>query len=162
VSRPHAAAFSIAAAGVLGLGLPYFVPVGDALPTAGHDAFLMLWLGSMVFGLWYIPARLWGRERLAANIGILVASAACAWLALVVAFVAAYTIRTDNDLCGTAHHVQAIADVSALATYLAVGAAGIRGRRRLLLYWPLAVVAAAAVYLAVPAILPGGSGFCET
>lgn len=158
----RAAAFATAAFGVLGLGVPFVFFVAHALPQAGHDALIWLWLFSVLFGLWYIPARLWGRDRIGANAGLLLASTAAAWCALVLAVFANYLIRINSNLCGASHHVHLVAGAPALATYLAVGGTGIFRRRKLLFLWPLAVAAGATVYLVLTAVLPGGHGFCET
>jgi hypothetical protein len=86
---------------------------------------------------------------------------ALALATLAVCFVANWIVSVHAGLCG--HGLLAPLRIVAMLAAFALGPAlGRRGGRWLLVGWPVAIVLALGLTLALSAVVPGTHGYCET
>ncbi len=82
-------------------------------------------------------------------------------VAFVVGFFANWWISVNHSLCGSSGWGW-VATLAGLLVYVVAGGVLLRAASRLLWLWPLLVLVAWFVAVAIRAALPGGHGFCET
>lgn len=117
---------------------------------------VFLALGCAVF----LPPRLWPDERRAVGTARLLGAGVLAGLALVPAVLYHFAISISAGLCGGGRAWPTL--VAVVLPLAVVGSWGLRGRNRVLLAWPLAVVAAAACVAIAEYLDPRAHGQCET
>lgn len=106
---------------------------------------------------------LWSQIPFWQRIRRLASSAGATVMTALVVGPVSYGIGVTVDLCGnTTDTIGYTSDGIAALAYVSVGVWGLRKPSRALWAWPLALVLAVSVQLAAAAILPGGSGKCET
>jgi hypothetical protein len=123
----------------------------------------------VVLGIWLMTAavialaarELWPDHSFGAGVAVVLVSGALAWGAAIAGFVATWVVAISSSLCGEDPGWAMLGPM--LGVYGLVGSWALAGRlRRALLGWPLAVLVAVAVGLAIVASLPGTTGYCET
>jgi hypothetical protein len=150
---------SAAALGVLlgGPFTPFIAGFGRLWWLAAIIAAAVVLVLGLVAGrlLW---ATAWGQTTVT-----LLGSGFFATTAAVASFIASYAIAIDHSLCGKdGAGTPTAASVALVATYCVIGLWGFQHPRRLPWAWPLAIVVAFALSLAITAALPSGHGYCET
>jgi len=110
-----------------------------------------------------VAQRLWPERGVGANLGVVVASLALAALAFALSIPVLFLITINASLCGpNGDGLVSASSYAEAAAYLAIGYWAFLRPNRPLWGWPLAVLLALAVGIAVQAIVPGGHGYCET
>jgi hypothetical protein len=152
-----------AALAVLAVAAPATIPVfgaggvWKALPP-------LVWVAAVLLARLLVRV-VWPDEppwRSVAVVGVATVFVTCA---VVIGFLVAYGVTTSANLCGADGSSTSTASLyPAGAAYLLVGALAATGPpRRALWLWPLAVLVAVGVDLAVTAAIPSNHGeFCET
>lgn len=123
-----------------------------ALAVVAWFAYAMCWLRATA---------IWTEVNLVRARGALLGGTVLSLVAFVIGLFANYWFSIDRDLCGKGA-AGWISLVVALGVYVGAGVIVLRTASRLLWAWPLLVLAAWVVSVAVRAALPGGHGFCET
>jgi hypothetical protein len=147
----------MAAAGAL-IGLPA-IPL---LLLAGPYRIGAVATCAGVVALGVFAAHLLWDDRSADALGMLLVAAAVAAAVLVLSFFAYYAITVSSSLCGYAGTAFEVVRWIVLASvYSTIGVWGFQRPRRLIWAWPLAIVAALGLLLAVTAAVPSAHGYCE-
>lgn len=110
---------------------------------------------------WLRADSIWPGVDLLRARGALIGGTVLSLFAFVVGFFGNYWFSIDHELCGEGA-AEWIAFVIALGIYIGAGVVVLRTASRLLWAWPLIVLSAWVVSVALRAALPGGHGFCET
>jgi hypothetical protein len=132
-------------------------PAALVLAPSGAVALVVLLL-AIALGSWL----LWPELTRTHAVSVVVGATVLAGIAGVIGFSAAYTLVTNNDLCGEDGGSFGDAwSIPAALAYLAAGAASFTGPRRVLWGWPLSVLFGFAVLVGWAALFLRG-GTCET
>ena len=134
--------------------------VGPAalLLVASGAASLVVVVLAIALGSWL----LWPQLTRTHAVSVVVGATVLAGIAGVLGFSAAYTLVTDNDLCGEDGGSFADAwSIPAALAYLGAGAASFTSPRRVLWGWPLSVLLGFAVLVGWAALFLRG-GTCST
>jgi hypothetical protein len=108
----------------------------------------------------FLPPRLWPEEPRASGTVRIVGAGALAAVAAVPAGVYLYGVSISAGLCGDGRSWPPI--LAAALPLVVVGSWGLRGRNRILVAWPAAVLAAAACISIAEYLDPNAHGHCET
>jgi hypothetical protein len=138
-----------------------------ALLVAGPAAIVLVAAGAVPLALVVLAIALgswllWPELSRTHAAAVVVGATVLAGIAGVVGFSAAYTLVTDNDLCGEDGGSFGDAwSIPAVVAYLTAGAASFTSPRRVLWAWPLSVLFGFAVLVGWAALVLRG-GTCQT
>jgi hypothetical protein len=142
------------------LGVTFAAPVSLLLLDRSPIAVLVIWLVTVAV-LTAAPRELWPHLHFGAGLACVLTGGVLAWAAALVGFFATFAITISHSLCGD--QTPAAYWLPVVAVYAAGGSWALAGgARRALVGWPVAVLVAAGIGLAVSASLPGAHGYCET
>jgi hypothetical protein len=118
-------------------------------------------VGLLLLGL--LAGRLLWARGPAATAPALLGAGVLAVVAAIASFLTSYAIAIDHSLCGEdGWSSPTEAGVALVVAYGVIGVWGFQKPRRLVWAWPVAVMVAFAISLAITAALPSGHGYCET
>jgi hypothetical protein len=149
-----------AALRLLLLVVTFAAPVSLFLLGRSPIAVLVIWIVTAAV-LAAAPRELWPHLHFGVGLACVFTGGVLAWAAALVGSFATLAIVVSHSLCGD--QAPAVYWLPALSVYAAGGSWALAGgARRALVGWPVAVLVAAGIGLAVAASLPGAPGYCET
>jgi hypothetical protein len=113
-----------------------------------------------VVAAWLLPRRIWPDERRGAGLARIAVAFLLAVGTLIPAFLYVYAVSITAGLCGDGS--DAVPTTAMVTAYAVVAGWGFRGRNRLLIAWPAAVLVGASTLLLASYVDPGAHGHCET